>query len=140
MRCSAAARLVAGGEEHPRARSLLAGHRATCLRCQAEAARHQRLRRLLAQLRAEQVSLRPGVLAQVVEAIGEAAEQAASPGTAGARPAWRRLSVGASFLGALLAATIGLLTTRRHLTRPSGAPARCYRGLPLVAGARRAPG
>lgn len=122
MRCEGALALAnLGGPPAP----FVARHVASCLRCQAEQARRARLRRLLAQLRAEQEALPPGVLASVLEALGTAAAQADGPGTGPGR-AWRATAAAGVLGGAVvvlaLRARIGL-----RLPRPGGSASRCYR-------------
>lgn len=120
MRCEGAVVLAgAGGPPGP----VAARHVASCLRCQAEQVRRERLLRLLAQLRAEQAALPPGVLASVLEAIGAAAAQQAEPAAAaGPGRAWR-----ATVAAGVLAGAATVLALRSRLARQSAATSRCYR-------------
>ena len=103
-------------------RPLVARHVASCLRCQVERARRERLRRLLAQLQLEQAALAPGVLASMLDAIqAAAAQEADEPGT-GLGRAWRATAAAGALAGAVL-----LLALRSRLGRQGSSPSRCYR-------------
>jgi anti-sigma factor RsiW len=78
-------------------------HIASCLRCQAEAARYRTLRRHLAELRNETVQAPPGFVPLVVSGLGTEADVPRKPGgieaavaaaglaaVAGAVALWRR--------------------------------------------------
>jgi len=122
MRCRGAAGRVGGLGEGGEPPALLARHVSSCRRCQAELARYQRLVRLLSQLRAEQSALRPGVLADIVDAIGEVAEDR----TSRAAPTGEHLALTASVVGALLAATVIMLAARSRCSRQGAAAGQCY--------------
>ncbi len=117
MRCEGAVALAGlGGAPRP----LVARHVASCLRCQAEQGRRARLQRLLAQLRTGQAALPAGVLSNVLDAIGAAAE--AERVADGTGRAWR-----ATLAGGALGSAVIVLALRSRLPR-RGAPARqCYR-------------
>lgn len=76
MRCEELAEMVAmslddDGTDDWRARR----HVSTCLRCQAELARHRKLLRALHGLRAEVVDPGPGLVADVLAVLDEAGER-----------------------------------------------------------------
>lgn len=123
MRCDGAALAFAGFDDEGAPRPHLARHLARCLRCQADRAHDRRLRHLLAQLRADQVALGPGMLASVLDAIGAAAaEQAADVHEAGHG---RRLSASLAAGGLALAAALAAGLAR--FARQGEAASQCYR-------------
>lgn len=117
MRCEGAVALAGlGGAPRP----FVTRHVASCLRCQAEQARRARLQRLLAQLRTEQAGLPAGVLSNVLDAIGAAAEAERATGGPG-RP-WR-----ATLAGGALGGAVVVLALRSRLARRGGLARQCYR-------------
>ena len=90
------------------ASELLAGHLDECLSCRAALAAYRRLRRLLAELRAEELALPPGLLADVLHAVGGAADRRA---LVVARSHARLKSLGAAIVATVVIA--GLLTLVR---------------------------
>jgi hypothetical protein len=102
---------------------VLGRHVAGCLRCQAEQARRRRLLRLLAQLRAEQAALKPGVLAAIFDAIGTAATEDVPVAPAKRQRPWRAPLAAA---GAAAVAAVGLGAFAR-VVRQSPPAGRWYR-------------
>jgi len=96
---------------HPAAASLVS-HVETCLGCQAELARYRRLVRLLGQLAAAEVEPPPGVVADILSAVSDAARRRVIRSVL----TGRRLAYGGAVLAAGGAA-VGLVALARAHAR-----------------------
>jgi len=110
MRCSEVTPLLPGFVDGEAVSPDVHAHVDTCLRCQAEAARYRRLVRTLGAMRTHYVEPAPGLLADTLAYIADAAED-------GARRqllSGRRLAVAGAIGGGTLAAgaTIALVIAR----------------------------
>ena len=94
----------------------LAVHVGTCLRCQAELARHRRLLRGLAALRTEEFVLPPSLLSDVLAAVERAATRSAT------RAALRRRGLWSALCLATAAVALGV-AVRFDRHRPRRRPA-----------------
>ncbi len=96
----------------------LVDHVGTCLRCQAELARHHRLLRILGDLRREEVALPPSLLADVLDAVGRAATRSVVRATLSRRRVRSALGIaGAAALVAFIVAVERLRAPSRRRAR-----------------------
>lgn len=109
MRCEQVVDLLPGimdGVDHADAR--VVAHVETCLRCQAELVQYRRLLKVLHQLRAQGAEPPPGLVAEILAQLSDAAERGAIRSTlAGRRLAYLAgLAVAAGAAGAAGAAVL----------------------------------
>ena len=104
--------------------SAMVAHVETCLGCQAELARYRKLVRLLQQLRTAEVEPPPGVVADVLGAIEDAANRHVIRSVL----TGRRLVYGGAVAAAGGAAVGLVVLARTHAARPAGVGAPAHPG------------
>ncbi len=92
----------------------VARHVETCLACQVELARYRRLARLLGQLRHDREELPAGLLAEVLDSVGRAAERRAARRV----HAGRRFALAGGVAAAVAAGVAAASLARRPGTIP----------------------
>jgi predicted anti-sigma-YlaC factor YlaD len=96
--------------------SAVDAHAAHCLACHGDLVRYRRLVRLLGELRDERMQLPPGLLADVLEAVGSAAERRALRSVLGGR----RTAYVAGVVAASAAVSLLLLVARARARQRGG--------------------